>query len=354
MLSVRITAESHEFTEPRGTRKTSQEVPGSDTQHQKTRFSGFDARRLRGTGNHSLAKACRDGLLCRARCRYLVGFCRKSGRTKNVNAAERLFKVRFLITNDDGFDAPGLAALYQSLLPLGEVAVVAPAICHSSKGHAVDTKSRLRVEKRLVEPFGEIHVVHSSPADCIRVGMRHLLKSPPDFVVAGINPGANLGVDLFYSGTAAAAREAALLGVPAIALSRLLHSDFPVDWDVLAKHVTRVIRRIMEPDYRLPVGYFWNINFPTVANEQYPDELTLAPHGIEPHAVAFKVVEKSENMEILEYTAAYRDRGRSTECDVHHVFEQRITATPVGPSLTSGPTISMQSRVSLHDAACAD
>lgn len=271
-----------------------------------------------------------------------------------MKTTERLFKVRFLITNDDGFDAPGLAALYQALLPLGDVTVVAPATCHSSKGHAVDTKNPLRLEKKNVEPFGEIYVVHSSPADCIRVGMRHVLKSAPDFVVAGINPGANLGVDLFYSGTAAAAREAALLGVPAIAVSRLIHHDFPVDWGVLATHVTRVVRRIIEPDYRLPAGHFWNINFPTIANEQYPDELTLAPHGVEPHAVAFKVLEKAENTELLEYSAAYRDRGRSSHCDVHHVFEQRITASPIGPSLTSGPTISMQSRVSLHDAACAD
>lgn len=262
--------------------------------------------------------------------------------------------MQFLITNDDGFDAPGLVALHQALIPLGAVSVVAPATCHSSKGHAVDTKTKLRVDKRRVEPFGDIHIVHSSPADCIRVGMRHVMKSPPDFVIAGINPGANLGVDLFYSGTAAAAREAALLGVPAVAISRLLHGDFPVNWDVLARHVTRVLRRILEPEYRLPVGHFWNINFPTVANERYPEEFTLAPHGIEPHAVAFKVVEKSENTELLEYSAVYRDRARTSECDVHHVFEQRITATPVGPSLTSGVAISMQSRVSLRDAACAD
>jgi len=265
-----------------------------------------------------------------------------------------LLAVRFLITNDDGFDAPGLAALYQSLLPLGDVMVVAPATCHSSKGHAVDTRNTIRVERRQVDPFGEIHIVHSTPADCIRVGIRHLLQSPPDLVLAGINPGANLGVDLFYSGTAAAAREGALLGVPAIALSQLLNGNFPVDWDVLSKHVTRVVRRMMEPEYRLPIGHFWNINFPTVAEEEYPGEMTLAPHGIEPHAVAFKVVEQAENLEILEYSALYRDRGRSELCDVHHVFEQRITATPVGPSLTSGPAFSMQSRVSLSNATCAD
>lgn len=262
--------------------------------------------------------------------------------------------MQFLITNDDGFDAPGLAALYHALQPLGEVVIVAPATCHSSKGHAVDTKNAIRVERRIVEPFGEIHVVHSSPADCIRVGMRHILKSPPDFVVAGINPGANLGVDLFYSGTAAAAREAALLGVPAIALSRLLHGDLPVDWDALARHVSKVVRRIAVPEYRLPVGHFWNINFPAVTDENYPEELTLAPHGTEPHAVEFRIIEQAENHEIIEYSAVYRDRKRSGECDVHHVFERRIVATPVGPTLTSVPAISMQSPVSLSNATCAD
>jgi 5'/3'-nucleotidase SurE len=128
--------------------------------------------------------------------------------------------MRFLITNDDGYDAPGLMALYRALKPLGEVTVVAPLTCHSSKGHAVDTKNALRVERRHVDPYGPIHIAHASPADCIRVGLKHVMQEKPDFVIAGINPGANLGVDMFYSGTAAAAREAALLGVPAIALSR--------------------------------------------------------------------------------------------------------------------------------------
>ena len=266
----------------------------------------------------------------------------------------RASQLRILITNDDGFDAPGLAALHAALLPLGDVTVVAPAICHSSRGHAVDTKNSIRVERRWFAPFGDMHIVHSTPADCVRVGMCHLLESPPDLVVAGINPGANLGVDLFYSGTAAAAREAALLGVPAIALSRLLDGNHPFDWDVLSRHVTRVVRQLMAPEFRLPTGHFWNINFPSIADEKYPEEMTLAPHGVEPHAVAFKVIERTKDSEILTYSAIYRDRGRSDSCDVKHVFDQRITATPVGPSLTSGPAISMHSQVSLSDASCAD
>ncbi len=169
--------------------------------------------------------------------------------------------MKFLISNDDGFDAPGLAALFEALRPFGQVTVVAPDRCHSSKGHAVDTKQPIRVTRRRVDPFGEIHIVNSSPADCIRVGLRHILKDVPDFVVAGINPGANLGVDLYYSGTAAAAREAALLGVPAFAVSRYLMLDRPFDWVSLQQHLSRLMATMLDPQFRPPKGHFWNINF---------------------------------------------------------------------------------------------
>lgn len=263
--------------------------------------------------------------------------------------------MRFLITNDDGFDAPGLQALWEALVPLGAVEVVAPAVCHSSKGHAVDTKNSIRVEQRDVEPFGRIRVVQASPADCIRVGLRHvMLENPPDVVVAGINPGANLGVDLFYSGTAAAAREAALLGVPAIAVSRLIHNDFPIDWRVLSGQVSRVVRLLLRPEYGLPVGHFWNVNFPTVAGERYPEELVFVPHGTDPHAVRFQVLESCADAEVLGYSAVYRDRPRAAGSDVDVLFSQRITVTPVGPSLTSLQSPHLQTVVSLGSAASPD
>lgn len=263
--------------------------------------------------------------------------------------------MRFLITNDDGFDAPGLQALWQALIPLGLVEVVAPAICHSSRGHAVDTKNPIRVERRVVDPFGVIRIVHSSPADCIRVGLRHVLaQNPPECVVAGINPGANLGVDLFYSGTAAAAREAALLGVPAIALSRLIHDDFPINWAILSQHVGKVVKLLLRPEYRLPEGHFWNVNFPTMAGECYPEEVLFVPHGTEAHAVQFQVLETSQDLELLGYSASYRDRPRLVGSDVYELFSQRITVTPVGPSLTYFGSAHLQSLVSLGSAGSPD
>jgi 5'-nucleotidase len=262
--------------------------------------------------------------------------------------------MHFLITNDDGFDAPGLAALHHALAPLGQVTVVAPAVCHSSRGHAVDTKNPIRVDRRQLPPFQQLHVVHASPADCIRVALKHILTNPPDCVVAGINPGANLGVDLFYSGTAAAAREAAFLGVPAVALSRLIHPDFPIDWNALAKHTTQVVQLLLSPRFKLPPGHFWNVNFPTVPNEQYPSEITVVPQGIGPHAVEFSVIEETQDSQLLAYSASYRDRLRSGQCDVHHLFEQRLTATPVGPSLTASALPPLYSTIPLNFAASAD
>lgn len=252
--------------------------------------------------------------------------------------------MKFLITNDDGFDGPGLAALYQALKPLGEVRVVAPSVCHSAKGHAVNTHSPLRIERREVAPFGAIDIVDSSPADCVRVGLRAPDADVPDFVIAGINTGANLGVDLFYSGTAAAAREAAILGVPAIALSRYMRPEFPVIWETLSQHVTRTVEQLTGSDYRLPAGQFWNVNFPAVADEAHPAELSFAPQGLLSHDIGFKTRENTEsadkNVTVLEYRGDFRSRGKTDRCDVATLFQQKITATPIDLCTTADhPTV---------------
>ncbi|MEQ9407611.1 MAG: 5'/3'-nucleotidase SurE [Fuerstiella sp.] len=239
--------------------------------------------------------------------------------------------MKFLITNDDGFDAPGLAALYEALIPLGDVRVVAPAVCHSAKGHAVNTHAPIRVEAREVAPFGRIEIVDSSPADCIRVGLCAPGAEKPDFVVAGINPGANLGVDLFYSGTAAAAREASILGVPSLAISRYIRPDMRVNWSTLAAHVTRVVRLLTSEQHRLPTGHFWNVNFPALSDDQHPEDVTFARQGTLAHDIRFRRVPEAstDSVTMLEYVGDYSSRGITGACDVSHVFERRITATPI-------------------------
>lgn len=241
--------------------------------------------------------------------------------------------MKFLITNDDGFDGPGLAALYGALKPLGEVRVVAPSVCHSAKGHAVNTHSALRVERRDVTPFGPIDILDSSPADCVRVGLRAPGADMPDFVVAGINTGANLGVDLFYSGTAAAAREAAILGVPSLAISRYMRPEFPVNWEALSQHVTRVVEELISDDHRLQAGQFWNVNFPAVTDDDHPAGIVFAPQGLLSHDINFRVSENAAsadaNITTLEYEGDFRSRGKTENCDVATLFQQNITATPI-------------------------
>jgi 5'-nucleotidase len=129
--------------------------------------------------------------------------------------------MRLLLSNDDGVRAAGLGALRSAVADLGEVAVAAPRSPQSAAGHAITLKRAMKVERvRLAgadEAFGMS--VDGRPADCVRLAVRNLMPAPPDLVLAGINAGANVGINVFYSGTVAAAAEAAMLGIPAVAFS---------------------------------------------------------------------------------------------------------------------------------------
>lgn len=128
--------------------------------------------------------------------------------------------MKILLSNDDGVRAEGLAALRAAVSDLGDVTVVAPTKPQSGVGHAV-TLTELAARRVCIQadvPFEAI-AVDGMPADCVRLAILKLLPEPPDLVLSGINAGANVGIHVFYSGTVAAATEAALLGVPAVAFS---------------------------------------------------------------------------------------------------------------------------------------
>src|SRR5579885_2683447 len=123
--------------------------------------------------------------------------------------------MRILLSNDDGVHAVGLKRLQKELGKLGEVWVFAPLEERSTTGHSLTIHKPLRMIKMGERFFG----VSGSPADCVYLGIRQVMKKLPDIVVSGINRGANLGQDIYYSGTVSAAREACILGIPAIAVS---------------------------------------------------------------------------------------------------------------------------------------
>jgi 5'-nucleotidase len=127
--------------------------------------------------------------------------------------------MRILLTNDDGIHAPGLCALYETLKEDHEVFVVAPDSERSAVGHAITLTDPLRVRtiKRNRLPFG--WAISGTPADCVKLGVHELVEGPIDLVLSGINQGANVGINVLYSGTVSAATEAAILGITSMAIS---------------------------------------------------------------------------------------------------------------------------------------
>jgi len=167
--------------------------------------------------------------------------------------------MRILLSNDDGIDAPGLKALEKHLATLGEVWVVAPEAQQSAKSHALTMHKSIRISQRGERRFA----VGGTPVDSVYVARHRILPGTPDLVVSGINRGANIGEDVHYSGTVAAAREGVLLGFKAIAVS--LHVDFskPIDthhWDTAGVLARKLAADVLERG--LPSGCLLNLNVP--------------------------------------------------------------------------------------------
>lgn len=161
-----------------------------------------------------------------------------------------------LVTNDDGIASPGLRVLAQSLQSLGRVVVVAPDRERSAVSHALTLHSPLRATEKAPDWWA----VDGTPTDCVNLGIHGLLKAKPDLIVSGINLGANLGDDLTYSGTVAAAMEATLMGVPAFAIS-LAGERFEDEDFYWGGHWARTLA-IMVTRHGLPADTFLNVNVP--------------------------------------------------------------------------------------------
>jgi 5'-nucleotidase len=168
-----------------------------------------------------------------------------------------------LITNDDGVDAPGLAALEAVAATLArEVWVVAPEQDQSGVSHSISLHTPLRVRKRGDHRFS----VTGTPADCVFVGYRQVMPTPPDLVLSGINRGANLGVETVFSGTVGAAMAGLLLGVRSIALSQAFSDRNAVRWDTARQLAPGVLRRLLRADWADAACL--NVNLPDVPAER--------------------------------------------------------------------------------------
>ena len=223
-----------------------------------------------------------------------------------------------LVTNDDGVDAPGLRALELFAQQLGDVVVIAPDGPRSGFSHSVTMYDSMELKQLDTTRFA----CSGTPADCVRVGLKHLgLK--PDWVLSGVNLGANLGVDMYMSGTVAAAREAAIMGIPAFAFSNYYCNGSVVNWDIAREACGTVFR-----DYEgqsLSHGEFWNVNLPDplcfLAEEVRTVEVAPDPS---PLPLAYL-----EEGGVLQYKSHYHERPRLAGFDVQQCMDGAITVSRV-------------------------
>ncbi len=206
-------------------------------------------------------------------------------------------------------------ALSAVAVEFGQVTMLAPAAQQSYVGHRVSTANPLALTSLGPRSF---HLT-GTPADCVRVALRGLHESF-DWVLSGINHGGNLGADVYTSGTVAAAREASILGVPAIALSQFHRRPHPDDWDRSAALARRAIRWVFENSH--PQRGYWNINLPHPVSD--PATVAITECSLDPGSLDVTFARTGD--EFL-YAGRYMERHRAPGCDVDHCFGGAITAT---------------------------
>jgi 5'-nucleotidase len=225
--------------------------------------------------------------------------------------------LRILVTNDDGWDAPGIDALKDLAAELGEVYVLAPQDPHSYAGHRVTTDMTLHLVEREPNQF----TLTGTPADCVRVALTTVFPDV-DWVLSGINRGGNLGADIFTSGTVAAVREAALLGKPGIAVSQYIRRGVELDWNK-SRELARPIVDSLIQEGCAAKGY-WNVNLPHLDNGAVATIVRCDPDN-QPLDVKYR----REGNEVR-YAGSYPARPKTPGRDVDHCFAGAITVSKLG------------------------
>jgi 5'-nucleotidase len=237
--------------------------------------------------------------------------------------------MKILISNDDGVTSPGILALAEAAKSLGEVFVVAPHRERSTAGHSLTLHKPLRISK-----VGEnIYATSGTPADCIYLGIREVLKGKPDLILSGINQGANLGTDVHYSGTVAAAREGALMNIPSYAFSLVdLRQIFPNEdhrgarYDEAAKIAVELVRATHKNPF--PPHTLLNVNIPN------RDIATLkgykvARQGFRYYANEVTRGKDPRGKDYFWIGGAYLGFERNELTDCHAVNESWVSVTPI-------------------------
>lgn len=233
--------------------------------------------------------------------------------------------MQILVSNDDGYQAPGLLHLVTALSELAEITVVAPDRDRSGASNSLSLKNPLYVTRH----DNGVYSVEGTPTDCVHVAITGLLEQEPDMVVSGINAGANLGDDVIYSGTVAAAMEGRFLGLPAIAISQA--SFHPEHFDTAARVAVWLVRRLRERP--LPPDTILNVNVPDLPWDRLAGfRATRLGHRHKAEPVIKSIDPRGRPIYWVGPAGPEQDAGPGT--DFHAVRADHVSITPLQVDLT--------------------
>jgi 5'-nucleotidase len=247
----------------------------------------------------------------------------------HVKTGRRQKKLKILVSNDDGIDAPGIYALVQELKRIGSVTVVAPDKQQSAVGHAITMNFPLRAKevKKNGAVFG--YAVEGTPADSVKLAVKALLKQKPDILVSGINHGSNTAISIIYSGTVSAATEGTILGIPSIAVSLTTYG--PADFRYAAKFARRLVALVARKG--LPNGTLLNVNIPPLPEKEIRGVM-VTRQGRAVWNDFFEIRRDPANKEYYWLTGALQENDEGIEFDQSAVQNNYISITPIQYDLT--------------------
>ena len=241
--------------------------------------------------------------------------------------------MKILISNDDGIDSAGIAALAKEMKKIGDVIVIAPRTEQSAVGHAITMKFPLRITEYSVNGDFFGYAIDGTPADCIKIGIRNIMKAPPDIVISGINCGSNTAINIIYSGTVSAAREAAIMDVPSIAVSVTSHE--PKHYEYAAKFSAELTKLVVQ--HKLKTGTLLNVNIPDLPEEKIAGVL-LTQQGKSKWDDVYEERKDPYGKNYYWLTGNLIEADDKLVCDQYAVKQNYVSVTPIHFDLTDYET----------------
>ena len=235
--------------------------------------------------------------------------------------------MRILLSNDDGYQAPGLTALHAVLAPIADVQVIAPEHNNSAKSNALTLNAPLYVHTA----HNGFRYVNGTPADCVHIALTGLLEQRPDLVISGINNGANMGDDTLYSGTVGAAMEGYLFGIPALAVSQV--DKGWLELDAAAQTVRNLVAQMQQQNLVGSLPWILNVNIPNLplAALRSPKLCRLGRR----HAAQGAIRQENPRGETMYWIgAAGQAKDASEGTDFHAAAQGHVSITPLQVDMT--------------------